>query len=157
MTPWVGLVAEIGRFYPKVTGRGQLPIVVAQMLRMYVAQQWFGLSDEGIEDAIYDSQATRAFVGIDLARETAPNATTLLKSRRLLETHELTRNIFKAIKAHLAEKGLMMREGSMVDSTLIAALHSTTNRAKARDPEMHQGKKGNQWYFGMKAHIDVDA
>ena len=127
------------------------------MLRMYVAQQCFGLSDEGIEDAIYDSQAIRGFVGIDLAREAAPDATTLLKFRRLLETHGLTRKIFEVIKTHLAEKGLMMREGTIVDATLIAAQPSTKNRAKARDPEMHQAKKGNQWYFGMKAHVGVDS
>ena len=156
-TPWAALVAEIEPFYPKGAGRGRPPMGVARMLRMYVAQQCFGLSDEGIEDAIYDSQAIRGFVGIDLAREAAPDATTLLKFRRLLETHGLTQKIFETIKAHLAEKGLMMREGTIVDATLIAAPPSTKNRAKARDPEMHQTKKGNQWHFGMKAHIGVDA
>lgn len=154
VTPWSALVAEIE---PKSGGRGRPPIGVERMLRMYIAQQCFGLSDEGIEDAIYDSQAIRAFVGIDLAREAAPDATTLLKFRRLLETHVLTLKIFEAIKAHLAVKGLMMREGTIVDATLIAAPPSTKNRAKARDPEMHQTKKGNQWYFRMKAHIGVDA
>ena len=157
VTPWLGLATEIEPFYPKGKGRGRPPIGVERMLRMYVAQQCFGLSDEGIEDAIYDSQAIRSFVGIDLAREAAPDATTLLKFRRLLETHGLTRKIFEAIKTHLAERGLMMREGTIVDATLIAAAPSTKNRAKARDPEMHQTKKGNQWYFGMKAHIGVDA
>lgn len=157
VTPWAALVTEIEPFYPKGEGRGRPPMGVARMLRMYVAQQCFGLSDEGIEDAIYDSQAIRGFVGIDLAREAAPDATTLLKFRRLLEAHGLTRKIFETIKAHLAEKGLMMREGTLVDATLIAAPPSTKNRAKARDPEMHQAKKGNQWYFGMKAHIGVDA
>lgn len=157
VTPWAALVAEIEPFYPKGAGRGRPPMGVARMLRMYVAQQCFGLSDEGIEDAIYDSQAIRGFVGIDLAREAAPDATTLLKFRRLLETHGLTRKIFETIKVHLAEKGLMMREGTIVDATLIAAPPSTKNRAKARDPEMHQAKKGNQWHFGMKAHIGVDA
>lgn len=157
VTPWAALVAEIEPFYPKGAGRGRPPMGVARMLRMYVAQQCFGLSDEGIEDAIYDSQAIRGFVGIDLAREAAPDATTLLKFRRLLETHGLTRKIFETIKVHLAEKGLMMREGTIVDATLMAAPPSTKNRAKARDPEMHQAKKGNQWHFGMKAHIGVDA
>jgi IS5 family transposase len=157
VTPWAALEAQIEPFYPKGAGRGRPPIGVGRMLRMYVVQQCFGLSDEGIEDAIYDSQAIRAFVGIDLAREAAPDATTLLKFRRLLESHRLTLKIFEAIKAHLAEKGLMMREGTIVDATLIAAPPSTKNRAKARDPEMHQAKKGNQWYFGMKAHIGVDA
>jgi IS5 family transposase len=112
---------------------------------------------EGIEDAIYDSQAIRGFVGIDLNRESAPDATTLLKFRRLLETHDLTRKIFDTINAHLAAKGLLMCEGTIVDATLIAAPPSTKNRDKARDPEMHQSKKGNDWHFGMKAHIGVDA
>jgi IS5 family transposase len=127
------------------------------MLRMYVAQQCFGLSDEGIEDAIYDSQAIRGFVGIDLNRESAPDATTLLKFRRLLETNELTRGIFDTINGHLAAKGLIMREGTIVDATLIAASPSTKNKDKKRDPEMHQSKKGNDWHFGLKAHIGVDA
>jgi len=122
-----------------------------------VAQQCFGLSDEGMEDALYGSQAIRGFVGIDLSRESAPDATTLLKFRRLLETHGLTRKIFEAINAHLAEQGLILREGTIVDATLIAAPPSTKNKAKARDPEMHQTKKGNNWHFGMKAHIGVDA
>ncbi len=124
---------------------------------MYVAQQCFGLSDEGIEDALYDSQAIRRFVGIDLSRESAPDATTLLKFRRLLETHQLTESIFNAINAHLAKKGLLLREGTIVDATLIAAPPSTKNREGKRDEEMHQAKKGQQWYFGMKAHIGVDA
>jgi IS5 family transposase len=157
VTPWAVLEADISPFYPKGEGRGRRPIGLARMLRMYVAQQCFGLSDEGIEDAIYDSQAIRRFVGIDLSREAAPDATTLLKFRRLLEAHELTRKIFETINAHLAEKGLMMREGTIVDATLIAAPPSTKNEAKGRDPEMHQTKKGKNWHFGMKAHIGVDA
>jgi len=156
-TPWSALWQEIAPFYPKAEGAGRPPIGLARMLRMYVAQQCFGLSDEGIEDAIYDSQAIRGFVGIDLNRESAPDATTLLKFRRLLETHDLTRKIFDTINAHLAAKGLLMREGTIVDATLIAAPPSTKNRDKARDPEMHQSKKGNDWHFGMKAHIGVDA
>ncbi|AYH45088.1 IS5 family transposase [Azoarcus sp. DN11] len=157
VTPWSALVAELEPHYPKGEGRGRPPIGLERMLRMYVAQQCFGLSDEGIEDAVYDSQSIRRFVGIDLARESAPDATTLLKFRRLLETHELTRKIFDTINAHLAQKGLMMREGMIVDATLIAAPPSTKNREQARDPEMHQAKKGKQWHFGMKAHIGVDA
>lgn len=156
-TPWPALVAEIEPFYPKSGRRGRPPIGLPRMLRMYVAQQCFGLSDEGIEDAIYDSQAIRGFVGIDLSREAAPDATTLLKFRRLLEHHGLTRKIFEVINAHLADKGLMLREGTIVDATLIAAPPSTKNRDKQRDPEMHQTKKGNEWHFGMKAHVGVDA
>jgi len=127
------------------------------MLRMYVAQQCFGLSDEGIEDAIYDSQAIRGFVGIDLKRESAPDATTLLKFRHLLEANGLTKKIFDTINGHLAEKGLMIREGTIVDATLIAAPPSTNNKDGERDPEMHQSNKGNDWHFGMKAHVGVDA
>ena len=144
-------------FYPKGDGHGRPPIGVSRMLRMYVAQQCFGLSDEGTEDAVYDSQAIRSFVGIDLNRESAPDATTLLKFRRLLDTHKLTEKIFETINGHLAAKGLMLREGTIVDATLIAAPPSTKNRDKTRDPEMHQSKKGNDWHFGMKARIGVDA
>ena len=157
ITPWAALEAQIAPFYPKGDGRGRPPIGLNRMLRMYVAQQCFGLSDEGIEDALYDSQAIRRFVGIDLAREAAPDATTLLKFRRLLEQHALTRAIFETINAHLAERGLIMREGTIVDATFVAAPPSTKNKAKARDPEMHQAKKGNNWHFGMKAHIGVDS
>ena len=157
VTPWGKLHDLVEPFYPKVNGAGRPPIGIARMLRMYVAQQCFGLSDEGIEDAIYDSQAIRAFVGIDLNRESAPDATTLLKFRHLLEEHELTRQIFETINAHLAQRGLMMREGTIVDATLIAAPPSTKNKDGKRDSEMHQSKKGNDWHFGMKAHVGVDA
>ena len=156
ITPWPRLHAAVEPFYPKVAGAGRPPIGLARMLRMYVVQQCFGLSDEGIEDAIYDSQAIRGFVGIDLNRESAPDATTLLKFRRLLEKHDLTRQIFESINGHLAAQGLMMREGTIVDATLIAAPPSTKNKDKKRDPEMHQSKKGNDWHFGLKAHIGVD-
>jgi transposase, IS5 family len=127
------------------------------MLRMYVTQQCFGLSDEEIEHAIYDPQAIRDFVGIDLSRESAPDATTMLDFRHLLERHQLTASIFNEIAHHLVDKGLMLREGTIVDATLIAAPPSTKNRAGKRDPEMHQSKKDNQWHFSMKAHIGVDA
>lgn len=157
ITPWTSLVSVISSHYPASGGRGRPPIGLERMLRMYVAQQCFGLSDEGIEDALYDSQAIRRFVGIDLSREAAPDATTLLKFRRLLEEHQLTTAIFSAINAHLAEQGLFMRAGSIVDATLIAAPSSTKNADGKRDPEMHSTKKGNQWHFGMKAHIGVDA
>ena len=157
VTPWVALVAEIAPHYPKGEGRGRRPIGVERMLRMYIAQQCFGLSDEGMEDAVYDSQAIRGFVGIDLNVEAAPDATTLLKFRRLLEAHSLTQRIFAAINTHLAEKGLLLKEGTIVDATIIAAPPSTKNREGERDPDMHQAKKGNQWHFGMKAHIGVDA
>ncbi len=157
VTPWVELERTIAPFYPSSGGRGRPAIGLTRMLRMDMAQQCFGLSDEGIEDALYDSQAIRCFVGIDLAREAAPDATTLLKFRRLLEAHHLTESIFTAINTHLAKKGLLLREGTIVDATLIAAPSSTKNREGKRDEEMHQTKKGNQWHFGMTAPIGVDA
>ena len=156
VTPWSDLLAQIEPFYPSGQGRGRPPIGLARMLRMYVVQQCLGLSDEGIEDAVYDSQAIRGFIGIDLAREAAPDATTLLKFRRLLETHDLTQAIFEAINAHLAAKGLLLREGSVVDATIISAPSSTKNDSGTRDPKMHQTKKGKNWFFGMKAHIGAD-
>jgi IS5 family transposase len=156
VTPWADLEAALAPFYPAGKGPGRPPLGLARMLRMYVAQQCFGLSDEGIEDALYDSHAIRRFVGIDLAREAAPDATTLLKFRRLIETHDLSRVIFATIRDHLAREGLLLREGTIVDATLIAAPPSTKNRDRARDPDMHQARKGQQWHFGMKAHIGVD-
>jgi IS5 family transposase len=117
---------------------------------MYFVQQWYALADEALEDAIYDSQALRNFVGIDLAIESVPDATTLLKFRHLLEKQSSTQVIFEQINAHLAEKGMLMREGTIVDATIIAAPPSTKNRAKARDPEMHQTKKGNEWHLGIE-------
>jgi IS5 family transposase len=157
VTPWISLTKVIAPHYPSSGGPGRPPVGLERILRMYVAQQCFGLSDEATEDAVYDSQAIRRFVGVDLNREAAPDATTLLKFRHLLEAHQLTASIFSAINAHLAEKGLFLREGTIVDATLIAAPPSTKNKEGKRDAEMHQSKKGNQWYFGMKAHIGVDA
>ena len=157
LVPWSSLIAQIEPYYPRGKGLGRPPIGVERMLRMYIAQQCFGLSDEGTEDAIYDSQAIRGFVGIDLSREAAPDATTLLKFRRLLETHHLTERIFNAINDHLAAQGLMLREGTVVDASIISAPSSTKNQSGQRDLEMHQTRKGQQWYFGMKAHFGVDA
>ena len=153
--PWADLLAVIEPFYPKGE-RGRPPIGLERMLRVYFLQQWYGLADEATEDAIYDSQAMRGFARIDLAADGVPDATTLLKFRRLLETHDLCKGLFNAINADLAQRGLMMREGTLVDATLLAAPPSTKNREKQRDPEMHQTRKGNQWYFGMKAHIGAD-
>jgi transposase, IS5 family len=157
IVPWPRLIAVIEPLYPKSGRVGRQPIGVPRMLRMYCLQQWYGLADEALEDALYDSQALRDFVGIDLSRESVPDATTLLKFRRLLQDNDLTRALFDEINAHLAEQGLLMRAGTIVDATIIAAPSSTKNAEKARDPEMHQTKKGNQWHFGMKAHIGVDA
>ena len=153
--PWVSLLAVLEPFYPKGE-RGRPPIGLERMLRIYFLQQWYGLADEALEDAIYDSQAMRGFARIDLAADGVPDATTLLKFRRLLETHDLCKGLFSAINADLTARGLMMRAGTLVDATLIAAPSSTKNKEKKRDPEMHQTRKGNQWYFGMKAHIGAD-
>lgn len=156
IVPWQRLINLIEPHYPKGQ-RGRPPIGLARMLRLYFVQQWYGLSDEAVEDAVSDSAAIRAFVAIDLGREEAPDATTLLKFRQLLQKHELSKKILDEINAYLSERGLLMREGSMVDATIINAPSSTKNKDKARDPEMHQTKKGNQWYHGMKAHIGADA
>jgi IS5 family transposase len=127
-----------------------------RMLRLYFLQQWYGLADEALEDAVYDSQAMRAFLGIQLSSDPVPDATTLLKFRRLLEKNDLCAALFETINRHLEKRGLLMREGTLVDATIIHAPSSTKNRDRSRDPEMHQTKKGNQWYFGMKAHIGAD-
>jgi len=155
LIPWAKLLAVIEPFYPKGQ-RGRPPLGLERMLRVYFLQQWYGLADEALEDALYDSQALQGFARIDLAAEGVPDATTLLKFRRRLETHDLCKGLFTAINADLTTRGLLLREGTLVDATLIAAPPSTKNQAKQRDPEMHQTQKGNQWYFGMKAHIGAD-
>jgi IS5 family transposase len=155
LIPWTQLLAVIEPFYPKGQ-RGRPPIGLERMLRVYFLQQWYGLADEALEDALYDSQALQGFARVDLNAEGVPDATTLLKFRRLLETHDLCKGLFSAINADLAARGLLLREGTLVDATLIAAPPSTKNQKKKRDPEMHQTQKGNQWYFGMKAHIGAD-
>ena len=156
VVPWARLVALIEPHYP--TGlRGRPPIGIERMLRIYFLQQWYALADEALEDALYDSQALRTFAGIDLSVEDVPDATTLLKFRHLLERNALTVRIFNEVGALLSERKLLMREGTIVDATIIAAPPSTKNENKERDPEMHQVKKGNEWHFGMKAHIGVDA
>ncbi len=126
------------------------------MLRVYFLQQWYGLADEALEDALYDSQALQRFARMDLSAEGVPDATTLLNFRHLLETHDLCKGLFSAINADLAARGLFLRGGTLVDATLIAAPPSTKNAKQQRDPEMYQTQKGNQWYFGMKAHIGAD-
>lgn len=156
VVPWARLVKLIEPHYPKGR-RGRPPVGIERMLRIYFLQQWYGLADEALEDTIYDSQAMRGFAGIDLSGQGVPDATTLLKFRHLLEAHELTKSIFNEVNAMLEEKKLLMREGTLVDATIIAAPSSTKNKSGQRDPDMHQTKKGNQWYFGMKAHIGADA
>ena len=127
------------------------------MLRIYFLQQWFNLSDPAVEEALYDSLAMRRFVGIDLGREPVPDETTVCQFRHLLEEHDLGRQLFEEVHRHLAAKGLKVATGTIVDATIINAPSSTKNADKARDPDMHQTRKGNQWYFGMKAHVGVDS
>ena len=155
VVPWGRLVDRLQPFYPKGE-RGRPPIGLERMLRLYFVQQWYGLADEALEDALYDSQALRGFAGIDLSLAAVPDATTVLNFRHWLESHGLTKLLFGEVGAMLEERGLLMRQGTIVDATIIAAPPSTKNKQKARDPEMHQTKKGNQWHFGMKAHIGVD-
>jgi len=155
VVPWARLVEVITPYYP-AGKRGRPPVGVERMLRLHFLAQWYALADEALEDALYDSQALRNFAGIDLGSEAVPDATTLLNFRHLLEAHDLGRRIFEEVGALLEEKKLLMREGTLIDATIIAAPSSTKNRRRERDPEMHQTKKGNQWYFGMKAHIGTD-
>jgi len=154
--PWSRWVSLIEPFY--YSGhRGRKPKSLETMLRMYLLQAWFSLSDEGVEDAIYDSYAMRRFLGLDFTVEQVPDATTLLHFRHLLEKHQLGRKLLESQGEIFDEQGWIMRGGTIVDATIIAAPSSTKNADGARDPEMRQTKKGNQWYFGMKAHIGVDA
>ena len=156
VAPWSRLMEVIEPHYPKSGRRGRPPIGLGRMLRMYFVQQWYGLADEAVEDAIYDSQALRRFMAIDLCKQSVPDATTLMGFRHLLEANDLSQTMLAEINAMLKERGLLMSQGTLVDATLIAAPSSTKNKKHARDPQMHQAKKGNQWYFGMKAHIGVD-
>ena len=156
VVPWDRLIAVIAPHYPKSGKRGRPPIGIERMLRMYFIRQWYGLADVAVEDAIYDSQALRDFCGIDLSVESVPDATTLMGFRHLLETHALPQAMLKQVNTLLRERGLLMSQGTLIDATLIAAPSSTKNKQHERDPAMHQTRKGNQWYFGMKAHIGAD-
>jgi IS5 family transposase len=156
VVPWSELCALIEPFYPK-PGNGRPPIGLERMLRIYFLQQWFNLSDPAVEEALYDSLAMRSFVGIDLGREPVPDETTACNFRHLLEKHEIGRQLFEQVHVHLEAQGIKVSKGTIVDATIISAPSSTKNADKSRDPDMHQTKKGNQWYFGMKAHIGVDS
>lgn len=156
VVPWVALLALVEPVYPKA-GNGRPPMPLERMLRIYFLQQWFDLSDPGIEEALNDSTAMCRFVGLDLGRESVPDETTICNFRHLLEAHGLGTRIFEEVAAHLQAQGLKIARGTIVDATIINAPSSTKNAAKQRDPEMHQTKKGNQWYFGMKAHVGVDS
>lgn len=156
VVPWRDVCALIEPFYPKL-GNGRPPKPLGQMLRIYFLQQWFDLSDPGVEEALYDSASMRSFVGLDLGREPVPDETTILNFRHLLEAHELGRKLFEEVHVHLERHGIKVAKGTIVDATIINAPSSTKNASGKRDPDMHQAKKGNQWYFGMKAHIGVDS
>ena len=156
VVPWAALCRLIEPYYPK-PGNGRPPVGVERMLRIYFLQQWFNLSDPAVEEALYDSAAMRDFAGIDLGHEPAPDETTVCRFRHLLEERLLGRRLFDEVQRHLAERGLRVATGTIVDATIISAPSSTKNAQKARDPEMHQTKKGNQWYFGMKAHLGADS
>jgi transposase, IS5 family len=154
VVPWSGLLKVIEPFYP-VAGRGRRPYPLQTMLRVHLMQNWFGLSDPATEEALYEIGSMRKFAKLSLT-QAIPDETTILNFRRLIETNELAPMIFDKVNAYLTRKGLMLKRGSIVDATIIPAPSSTKNADGERDPEMHQTKKGNQWYFGMKAHIGVD-
>jgi IS5 family transposase len=156
IVPWDALCELIEPHYPK-PGNGRPPVGLQRMLRMYFVQHWFNLADEACEEALLDSAALRRFVGIDLGRERVPDGTTLLKFRRRLEDNGLGEQLFATVGQVLQDRGLKLGTGTIVDATIIGAPSSTKNADKARDPEMHQTRKGQQWYFGMKLHIGVDS
>lgn len=155
VVPWARLVALIEPHYPR-GGKGRKPMPLERMLRIHFLQQWYAYSDPAMEEALYEIPLLRQFVGLDLGRDLIPDETTILQFRRLLERQNLAPAIFAEVQAVLQEHGLLLREGKMVDATLIHAPSSTKNRDRKRDPEMSSTKKGNQWYFGMKAHVATD-
>jgi len=157
VVPWQALIDLIEPHYPKVSKKGgRSPYPLATMLRVHLLQQWYSLSDPAMEEALIEVPTMRRFAGINLISDRSPDETTILTFRHLLEKHGLGEQIFETVKAHLSERGMTMRQGTIVDATLIAAPSSTKNKEGKRDPEMHQTKKGNQWYFGMKVHAGVD-
>lgn len=153
--PWESMVKLIKPHYPKA-GNGRKPMELEMMLRIYFLQQWYGLSDPAMEDSLYDIESMRRFAGIDLQADDVPDETTILHFRHLLEKHKLTEKLFAQTRRYLIDKGLMLKEGTIVDATILTAPSSTKNSEQKRDPEMKSTMKGNQWYFGMKAHIGTD-
>lgn len=153
--PWPELVALIAPHYP-VRGRGRPPMPIAVMLRIYFLQHWFDLSDPAAEDALYDSEAMRRFVGLELNDDAIPDETTILHFRHLLERHQLTERLFDGVRSLLETKGLLLKSGTIVDATILHAPSSTKNATQTRDPEMRQTRKGKQWYYGMKVHVGTD-
>jgi IS5 family transposase len=156
--PWARLCALIEPHYPKGSpAGGRPPLPLERMFRIYCLQQWYSLSDPAAEEALYDSLTMRGFAGVSTDADIIPDETSILNFRRLLEKHQLTARLFAEITAHLAERGLVVGKGTIVDATIINAPSSTKNAEKKRDPEMHQTRKGKQWYFGMKVHTGTDA
>jgi len=155
--PWKALCETIEPFYPSPQGIGRRPIGIERMLRIYFLQHWFNLSDPAAEEALYDCRAMHQFVGIDLGEEAAPDKTTICKFRHLMERHNLGDRLFYLVNEYLKENGLKVNRGTLVDASIINAPSSTKNKKKQRDLEMHQTRKGNQWFFAMKAHIGVDS
>jgi IS5 family transposase len=153
--PWGELIKIIEKYYPKA-GNGRQPMPLERMLRIYFMQQWYGLSDPAMEDALYDIESMRRFADIDIGVDVVPDETTILNFRHLLEKYNLTQQMFEKTNHYLREKGLLLREGTIVDATIINAPSSTKNREQKRDPEMRSTRKNNQYYFGMKAHVGTD-
>src|SRR5262245_44654800 len=154
--PWGQLTTLIAPHYPHWAGHGRPPMPLEWMLRIYFLQQWFNLSDPAAEEALYDSEAMRRFVGVELGDDAFPDETTILHFRHFLERHALKAQIFETVRALKPKNGLLLTAGTIVDATIIHAPSSTKNATKTRDPEMKQTRKGNQWYFGMKAHVGTD-
>lgn len=156
IVPWKELCAIVEPVYPKV-GNGRPPIGLERMLRIYFLQHWFNLSDPALEESLYESVSMRHFAGIDLGEEAVPDETTICKFRHLLEKNNLAGALFGCVQIHLYDNGVRISTGTIVDATIISAPSSTKNEKQQRDPEMHQTKKGNQWFFGIKAHVGVDS
>ena len=156
VVPWPELLGVVEPYYPRAGGRGRPPVGLASMLRIYFLQQWFALSDRQMEDALYDIESLRRFAGFPDVTAALPDETTILNFRHLVEQHDLPARLLERVNGLLKAKGLLVSQGTMVDATIVHAPSSTKNAKGERDPEMHQTKKGNQWYFGMKIHIGAD-
>jgi len=155
VVPWAQLNKVISKHYPK-PGNGRPPLGLEKMLRIYFLQQWFNLSDPGMEDALYDIESLRRFAGIELGEDEVPDETSILNFRHLLERHGLSKKLFEKVTAHLEQNGLLLREGTIVDATIVTAPRSTKNATGQHDPEMSSTRKGTEWFFGMKLHVGTD-
>jgi transposase, IS5 family len=156
VVPWARLIALVEPHYRGKSRRGRPAMALESMLRIYFMQQWYAMSDPAMEDALYEIESMRRFAGLELIDDALPDESTILRFRHLLERHQLTKQMLETINEVLEERGALLKGGTMVDATIIQAAPSTKNRAKTRDPEMHQTKKGKQWHFGMKVHVGAD-